>query len=1474
LCPIILSDKKDFSKIVINIFIGFFMKKIYLLSVFCCLCFGAFAQSTTYNTAGGSYTVTVPANVTKMSFDVAGAQGGGVSTGVGGMGGRVTGQLTVTPGQVLYIFVGGAGQSYAAGYQGGLSAGGETGGVGGSADGGGGGGAGSDIRTSVAGGATSAGSLGTRLVAGGGGGGAGYYSCAPMNGGAGGDPGVAGGLCNGVAGGGATTTAGGAAGTGGTAGTLGLGGADNGGARQGGGGGGGYYGGGGSARNGGGGGSSYAPGPGIIGVPAYTTGYEAGNGYVTICFWPGVTASASPNPVCVGSALTLTGTSSNGTSYSWTGPTTSDIVSTGSLSTSIAHTALGDAGIYTLVATNACGSTTVTTTAVSVNAAPGAINGNTGTICSTTTLNLTDASGGGTWSSSATTVATIGSTTGVVTGVASGTSIISYTTGCGSAVGTIVTVISTPGAISGSATVCQGLTTSLSDAATGGTWTSTNTSVATVGTSGLVNGVAQGTSVISYTTGCGAGVSLTVSVNDAPSAITGITSVCQGATTTLADVAINGTWTSSSTTVATISSTGMVSGVSGGVSAISYSTGCGAAVGTVVTVTPTPVAISGTTLFCQGSTTSLTDAATGGMWTSINTSVATIGTGGGTVQGVSGGTSTISYTTGCGTAATTVVTVSTPPTAITGPTSVCTGNSITLSNGTNGGIWTSSAPLTASVGSTNGIVNGLLQGTAIISYTTTSCAPATYSITVNPYPSAISGVTQVCLGSSVTLSDITGGGTWSSSLPGTGSVDATSGIVGGMSTGSFTVYYTVLGCAVSQDMTVNPLPAAITGSPIVCLGSTTTLDDATPGGTWASDNSLVASVGSSTGVVYGAALGNTYISYTLTSTLCYVTFQETVDVNPGAISGSTGVCQGATTHLIDGSGGGFWSSSSSATASVGSISGVVTGHILGAFTITYTLPTGCFVTQAMTVNPNPAPITGPVVVCTGASITLSDVTTGGTWSSDEYWIATIGSSSGVVTGVTAGGTTSISYTLGTGCYATYIDSVVAHPSAIMGDSTICVGATSILSDSVGGGAWSSAAPGSLSINSVGLITGNAIALAGVAITYSITGCPAVTFNVTVNPVPQPIVGPSNFCDSIHANLYDFTTGGTWSSQDSVTARIIGTPDSGVVVGVSLGSTTISYTLPTGCYATLAVTVNPLAPPIAGTDTICATGFAWLTDIVDTGTWTSSNPAVASITDSGYLAGLVPGVTFIVYTLPTGCSASLLETVIPPVSSILGPTEVCSGSIADFSDAESGGVWTSTNNYVASVVGSTGVATGAYPGNVIISYTVSSFKGCYTAAALIVNPLPSPTVTYNYATPSVSTNLGYTSYQWYNDRTGIIPGAINATYVLPNYNDSVYVVVTDLNGCTDSSSWFYNAFTGIKNVNNASIRIYPNPASSMLFVDANVAVKAVLTGIDGKTVLEQANAKELNISGLTPGIYMVVLYDDEGRAVLTEKVVKE
>src|SRR5437016_2319364 len=59
-------------------------------------------------------------------------------------------------------------------------------------------------------------------------------------------------------------------------------------------------------------------------------------------------------------------------------------------------------------------------------------------------------------------------------------------------------------------------------------------------------------------------------------------------------------------------------------------------------------------------------------------------------------------------------------TPITGPSTLCQYQSVTLADATPGGVWSSSAPSIATVGSATGIVTGATPGVTIITYATGS----------------------------------------------------------------------------------------------------------------------------------------------------------------------------------------------------------------------------------------------------------------------------------------------------------------------------------------------------------------------------------------------------------------------------------------------------------------------------------------------------------------------------------------------------------------------------------------------------------------------------------------------------------------------------------------------------------------------------------------------------------------------------------
>src|SRR5690606_27003787 len=134
-----------------------------------------------------------------------------------------------------------------------------------------------------------------------------------------------------------------------------------------------------------------------------------------------------------------------------------------------------------------------------------------------------------------------------------------------------------------------------SNATTGGIWSSSNTAAATIdASSGVVHGVAAGSTNISYTAGsCAVGVTMAVSAGVSP--ISGPSTVCAGTTIALSNATTGGAWSSSNTAAATIdASTGVVYGVASGTTNISYTSGA-CAVGMAVTVINSLSPITGPT---------------------------------------------------------------------------------------------------------------------------------------------------------------------------------------------------------------------------------------------------------------------------------------------------------------------------------------------------------------------------------------------------------------------------------------------------------------------------------------------------------------------------------------------------------------------------------------------------------------------------------------------------------------------------------------------------------------------------------------------------------------------------------------------------------------------------------------------------------------------------------------------------------------
>ena len=374
-----------------------------------------------------------------------------------------------------------------------------------------------------------------------------------------------------------------------------------------------------------------------------------------------------------------------------------------------------------------------------------------------------------------------------------------------------------------------------------------------------------------------------------------------------------------------------------------------------------------------------------------------------------------------------------PLPVISGPASVCALASIGLTSSSTGGAWLSSNTALATV-SSSGIVTGNSIGAITISYIQSGCPASLYNMTVNSNPVGISGGRIACPGTTLTLSDVSSGGIWSSNNLSIATVGSSTGIVTGVTTGNTPISYILpTGCNAIVVVSVNPIPATISGSHVVCTGNSILLSDISMGGTWISSNTTIASVGT-TGIVNGVSGGTATISYQVNG--CSATSIITVNTTPGYINGASSICAGQSSTYMDTTIGGIWSTSNTAVATIGSLSGVLIGLSGGgSVLISYMGVNGCITSSTISVGALPATISGGNTVCSSSTITWSDATVGGTWSSLNPTIATVGSTSGIITPISAG-TAVIKYTYG---YCPVSKNIIVNGGCREGNASTSIG---------------------------------------------------------------------------------------------------------------------------------------------------------------------------------------------------------------------------------------------------------------------------------------------------------------------------------------------------------------------------------------------------------------------------------------------------
>ena len=485
-------------------------------------------------------------------------------------------------------------------------------------------------------------------------------------------------------------------------------------------------------------------------------------------------------------------------------------------------------------------------------------------------------------------------------------------------------------------------------------------------------------------------------------------------------------------------------------------------------------------------------------------------------------------------------------------------------------------------------------------------------------------------------------------------------------------------------------------------------------GNWSVSNKLVATVNNN-GLVTALKPGIIILKYDSDDSNCKGDSYRTLVVNSiptASITGPTSICINGTSSvfpiLL-----GTWKSNSPEVAIVNSL-GIIKGISAGTATFTFTGLNGCPSKPTTSIIVNAvanAEILGESNICINETTTLSP-SKGGTWTSSNKLIATV-TNAGVVKGIAAGSVT-FTYTKTGSCGSASTPVVTVNgstPVRITGTNSICINGTTTLSPSTGG-MWSSSNTSVARVSNDGIVTGIAAGRATFIFTKT-GGCTSpATSAVTVNDCPMAaITGPSSICINGTTTLSP-TTGGTWMSSNKTIATVT---NAGVVKGISAGTAKFTFTKTGSCnsLATPAVTVTT-APKasITGSNSICVNATTALSP-TSGGTWSSSNPAVAKVSNDGVVTGISAGTATFTFTGSGGGCVSAATSAItinanPIVSVITGGSSIISiGSTTQFNNITSGGVWSITNGTGSATITASGLVTGTGIGTVKINYIVEN-----------------------------------------------------------------------------------------------------------------------------------------------------------------------
>ena len=1269
--------------------------------------------------------------------------------------------------------------------------------------------------------------------------------------------------------------------------------------------------------------------------------------FLTVNQPPKITAQTGVNSVCSGSSAgyTVTATGSATLTYQWYKNTTAISGQTTS-SYNTGATTSASAGNYYCIVTNGCNKATSTAYTLTINEKPGitAQTGNT-TICAGQTMVFSvTASGSGTltyqWYKNAVILTGATNSSYVITSVGSTDSASYYcivTNSCGTTTSNSIflTVKQSPKitAQSGGTSVCSGNAANYTVTATGSAtlsyqWYKDNTAIS--GQTGSAyaisstNSSSAGTYYCAVTNTCGtsssSAYSLTIKEKPTITAQTGSTSLCAGQNMTFS-VTAGGTspvtyqWYKSTTAVSgATNSTYTINSVSSADSASYYciaTNSCGSATSSTAFLTvlqpPKVKSQSGVTSVCSGSAANFSVTASGSstltyQWYKNNTAIPSTNSPNYAISSAttaSAGNYHCVVSNSCGNASSTAYSLAVLEkpviTAQTGNTTVCAGQSITISVTATGSAtlsyqWYKNATvLSGATGSTYTISTaGSSDSASYYCVVTNSCGTATSSnifITVKQSPkiTSQSGSTSVCSGSGASFSVTTTGSAsityqWYKNSTVIGTATSASYTISGTTSASSGTYYCIAtnscGNATSTSYTLSvsekPVITSQTGNTTVCAGQSASLS-VTSGGTtplsyqWYKNSSAVSGATSSMYIISAASKNDSASYYCVVSNSCGTATSSslflTVNQSPKVVSqsGTSASCIGEAANF---------SVTATGTATINYQWYLNNSIISGATNNTYAISSvtntsggnyycvvsnscGSYASTGMTLTVNQKPViitqTSNTSICSGQSVSIS-VTATGTSPISYQWYK----GGSIISGATASSLVFSSATSSDS--ATYYCKVKNSCDSIMSSAIVLtvMQPAKVISQ-----------------------TGSSNVCKGQAANFSITasGTQAITYQwYKDNTI---ISGATN-------NSYTISTTNLSSAGSYYcTAKN--------VCGTSTSSTN-----------TLMVSEGPVITTQTNNTSICE-GQSMTFSVTASG----SNPLTYQWYKNGTSINGAVGNTYVITSIKTtdagnysckvknSCDSVTTSAIVltvktaPVITSQTGSQNICSGSSLTLNVSASG---TSTITYQWYKDNTT--ITGATNNFYLISNANTSSSGNYYCKVTNdCGSINSSTITVGVDLPPAISSLssGTTicegssttfsvsvtgtpnfSYQWYKGTTKIA-GATNAVLVLSSVkvSDAGTYSVKVKNHCDSVTS------TGIVLTVNTSPVITAQPTNATICEGSNQSFSVTATGTspityqwykDGK-ILSGATNNQYNINKATPaegGFYYCVVSNSCGK----------